>query len=51
MTNQAFLARRRHQLPGLVEDAAAAEATGIARPGAVGGIEQPLIGTQVAMEP
>ena len=37
--------------PGAVVDAAPAETTGVASPGAVGGVQQPVIGAQVAVEP
>src|SRR3990167_786263 len=50
-SGQAFLGDRGDQLALTVEDAAAGEAAGIACPGAVHGVEQPVVHAQVAVEP
>ena len=51
MADQPFLRDRSHQLTCAVVHTATGESTGIARPRAVHGVEQPVIGSQVGVEP
>ena len=51
MPNQAFLGDRSHQLPSAIEHAATGKTTRVAGPRAVHRVKQPVIGTQVIVEP
>ena len=50
MADQAFLSHRGHQLAGAVIHTATGEPTGIAGPGTVHGVQQPVVGAQIGTQ-